>query len=120
MRHLAMASVIFLAACAAPSQRYLDTYRRDCTAGDRVACDLIPRTQAQVTAEKQQQAADFGEGVLKVLAFSVLVLGAAAGGYAAGVESSRPVYHPTPVRYSAPVYCTSMDLGGGMVTTSCN
>jgi hypothetical protein len=115
-----MASVIFLAACAAPSQSYLDAYRRGCTAGDQAACRLIPATEARVNEEKQHAAADFGEGVLKVLAFSVLVLGAAAGGYAAGVESSRPVYHPTPVRYSAPVYCTSMDLGGGMVTTSCN
>ena len=119
----AMVAVLLVAGCTAPSQRYLDTYRRDCTAGDRVACDMVPRAEYQVSAEKRQKAAEFGEGVLKVLAFTVLVLGAAAGGYAAGVESarsSRPAY-VAPV-YVAPrrqVSCTSMNLGGGMVTTDC-
>ena len=89
-----LALVIGLAACAAPSQPFLDQARIDCTAGDQSACRQVPSLQAQVNYEHQQQSEKVATGIL-------LGLGAAAAGAAAGYAAT----HPAPVYYTPVVVC---------------
>ena len=82
IKHAALALVVGLAACAAPSQPYLDDARAMCTSGHPDYCAQIPALQAQVNVEHQQQAAQ-----------AALAIGALAVGAAAGYAASRPVYY---------------------------
>jgi hypothetical protein len=82
---LALASALLLAACAAPSQPYLDSARSGCTAGDRAACGSVPALQAQVNAEQNEQASKVALGIL-------LGVTAVAAGAAAGYSASQPSY----------------------------
>jgi hypothetical protein len=89
-----VAVAIGLAACAAPSQPFLDSLRTQCTAGDQGACAGIPSAQAQVNYERQEQANKVAAGIL-------LGLGAAAAGAAAGYAAA----HPAPVYYTPVIVC---------------
>jgi hypothetical protein len=85
-----VALLIGLAACAAPSQPFLDQARTGCATGDQSACHSIAGLQAQVNYEHQQQSEKVAAGIL-------LGLGAAAAGAAAGYAASHPTYYYTPV-----------------------
>ena len=85
-----LALVIGLAACAAPSQPFLDSARSMCASGNQTQCGMISGLQAQVNAEHQQQSEKVAAGIL-------LGLGAAAAGAAAGYAASHPTYYYTPV-----------------------
>jgi hypothetical protein len=90
----ALATLLAVTACAAPSQPYLDEVQAGCSKGIQAACVQVPQFQAQVNAEHSQQAANVATGFLAVL-------GAAAMGAAAGYAATRPVY--VAPAYSAPV-----------------
>jgi hypothetical protein len=79
----ALALITGLAACAAPSQPYLDEARTQCATGHMGYCAAIRELQARVNAEKQEQAAT-----------AAAVAGALAIGAAAAYGASRPVYQP--------------------------
>jgi hypothetical protein len=85
-----LAVVMGLAACAAPSQPFLDSARSMCAAGNQTQCEMIPRIEAQVNLEHQQQSEKVAAGIL-------LGLGAAAAGAAAGYAAAHPTYYYTPV-----------------------
>lgn len=84
---VSLALAVGLAACAAPSQPYLDNARTLCAGGDQTSCGQVPQFQAQVNAEHADQAGKVALGILGGLA---LVAGAAAAGYSA----AHPVYDP--------------------------
>ena len=90
----AIATLLTVTACAAPSQPYLDAVEAGCAKGNKAACEQVPQFQAQVNAEHNQQAAQVATGFLAVL-------GAAAMGAAAGYAAS----HPAPVYYAPVVVC---------------
>ena len=90
----AIATLLTVTACAAPSQPYLDAVQAGCVKGDQVACGRVPVLQAQVNTEHSQQAAQVATGFLAVL-------GAAAMGASAGYAAS----HPAPVYYAPVVVC---------------
>jgi|SRR5580765_7217803 len=85
----ALALLLGVTACAAPSQPYLDNARALCSTGDQVSCKQVPGFEAQVSAEHAQQAREVAGGIL-------LGLGALAVGAAAGYAASQPTYY-TPV-----------------------
>jgi hypothetical protein len=80
-----LAVTLGVAACAAPSQPYLDIAQQQCAKGDQRACDGVPFLQADVAREHNEQAGQVALGILAVL-------GAAAAGAAAGYAASHPVY----------------------------
>ena len=82
-----LCAAMTLAACAAPSQPYLDNARALCTSGDQASCGQIPQFQAQVDAEHNQQAAAVAIGIAGGLAAVAVGAGAAYG-------AARPVYQP--------------------------
>jgi peptidoglycan/LPS O-acetylase OafA/YrhL len=82
----AILAAVSLAACAAPSQPFLDQARSSCTAGDQTACGSVAGLQAQVNYEHQVQSQEAAAGV-------AAVLGALAVGAAAGYAATRPVYY---------------------------
>ena len=83
----ALALVVGLTACAAPSQPYLDSARAQCSTGDQVSCGQIPQLQSQVNAEHNEQAGKVALGVLGGLA----IVAAAAAGVAAA--ANPPTYY---------------------------
>jgi outer membrane lipoprotein SlyB len=85
---IALSGVLLIAACSAPSQPYLDTYRVDCAKGSKVACDLIPETEARVNAEHNDAAGRVAGGIL--LGFLAVAAGAAAG-YSAAHQPATEV-----------------------------
>jgi hypothetical protein len=85
----ALALVVGLSACAAPSQPYLDNARALCSTGDQFSCGQIPQFQSQVNAEHNEQAGKIALGVL-------VVLGAVAGA-AAAAHAPPPPPPPPPV-----------------------
>jgi|SRR5580765_5261217 hypothetical protein len=85
----ALALLLGVTACAAPSQPWLDNMRRLCSTGSQAACDAVPVAQSKVDAEHAQQAREVAGGIL-------LGLGALAVGAAAGYAASQPTYY-TPV-----------------------
>lgn len=86
----ALALLLGVTACAAPSQPALDYARSTCAAGDRMSCGQVPALQTQVNNEHAQQAREVAGGIL-------LGLGALAAGAAAGYEASQPHYYYAPV-----------------------
>ena len=90
LRHLiALAAILPIAACAAPSQPFLDAARANCTAGIQASCAQVPSLQAQVNAEHDQQAQQVGAALL--LGLTAAAVGAAAG-YAASHPAPTEVY----------------------------
>jgi hypothetical protein len=85
IKHAALALVVGLAACAAPSQPYLDNARTMCTSGHPDFCSQIPDLQARVNVEQNEQAKGVALGVLGIL-------GAVAIGAAAAYGASQPTY----------------------------
>ena len=81
----ALASLLALSACVAPSQGLLDQHRADCRAGKQFSCNILPGLEIQVAHEKQVQAANVANGI-------ALGLAAVAAGAAAGYSASHPVY----------------------------
>ena len=85
---IALAAILPIAACATPTQPFLDAARSNCAAGIQASCAQVPSLQAQVNAERDQQAQQVGAALL-------IGLGAAAVGAAAGYAASHPA--PTEV-----------------------
>jgi hypothetical protein len=83
----ALALLLGVTACAAPSQPFLDSARINCASGNQMSCSQVPALQAQVNEEHAQQSREVGLGILAVL-------GAAAAGASAGYAASHPVYQP--------------------------
>lgn len=109
-----LAALIPLAGCASPYKDLIKQASDACQQGDRWACDRQVHLQADEQVWKNAQAEKAAEA-------ATLILGAAALGAAAGYSASHSqttYYAPAPV-YVAPTNCTSMALGGGMVTTNC-
>jgi hypothetical protein len=69
----ALALVLLVAGCAAPTQPLLDNARLRCANGDMQACDALPGFEASVASEHNQQAREAAGGVLAALAAVVLV-----------------------------------------------
>jgi hypothetical protein len=112
---MTMALVLSLGACASPYADAIKDATARCGAGDRAYCDSLPGLRAQDAAYQERQAAQ-----ASALA-AALLAGAAVG--AAAAAASQPHYSPiyvTPVYTPpAPVFCNSMQLGGGFTSTSC-
>ena len=81
----ALSLAVALTACSAPSQPLLDSARQNCQIGNVAACNALPRLQATVTYEQNQQAKEFAVGALGIL-------GAVAIGAAAAYGASQPSY----------------------------
>jgi hypothetical protein len=108
------AAGLALAACASPYADAIKSAVTDCNAGNQTACNGITslrQADAEYHAAQREKAGQ---------ALAVMGAGLALG--AAAYAASRPVYVPPPVfipQAPQPVFCNSMAMGGGMVTTSC-
>ena len=116
MKYGFMVLILLVSACSGPTPytESIEQMRKGCEQGSNSYCDALPGLLSLDAQYRAQRDADSART-------AALLLGAIAVG-AAAYSATQPHYvvsPSSPVYVRQPLNCTSINLGGGMVSTNC-